>query len=158
MPMPNPSRPPRSTPGVTVSYRGATEDELRDGSRARRILALADQRRLFPRHGELELGEDVMELGGWRRLTREQVTGVELTFTAAYSRLMAAGARGNSPSFGAFGSLGKPLGLEAVGEARVYLLLGYAWWSGINQNREWYPRIVAWAGDPRADESDRRRP
>ncbi len=148
MPIPTPPAPRRSNPSGTMSYRGATEDELREGSRAKRVLALADQRRLFPHQGVLELGADVIVLGGWRQLTRTQVTGVELTFTAAYSRLLAAGARGNSPSFGAFGSLGKPLVLDVVGEARVYLLLGYTWWSGINQNRRWYPRIVAWADNP----------
>lgn len=158
MPTPKPPSSPLSRARGPVSYRGGAEDELRAGSRAKRVLALADQRRLFPHQGVLELGEDVIVLGGWRQLTREQVTGVELTFTATYSRLLAAGARGNSPSFGAFGSLGKPLVLEVVGEEPVYLLLGYTWWSGINQNRKWYPRIVAWADKPRTTGVDRSRP
>jgi len=85
-----------------VSYRGGAEDELRAGSRAKRVVALADQRRLFSHQGVRELGEDVIVPGGSRQLTREQVTGVEPSSTAASSRPAAAGARGNSPSFGAF--------------------------------------------------------
>lgn len=156
--MPKPPAPRRPNPGGTVSYWGATEDELRDGFRTKRVLALADQRRLFPHYGMLDLGEDLMVLSGWRQFTRTQVTGVELTFTGAYPRLLAAGARGNSPSFGAFGSLGKPLVLNVVGEVPVYLLLGYAWWSGINQNRKWYPLIAAWADHPGTTRADRTRP
>ncbi len=128
----------------TVSYRGATEDELRGASGPKRTLSLGGQGRLFSHHGVFELDEGVIVLGGWRRLTTSQVTSVELTFTAAYTRWQAAGARGNYPSFGAFGSLGKPLVLKVVDEAPLYLLLGYRWWSGANQNRRWHSVLTAW--------------
>jgi len=142
------SHAPRPTGGPgTVSYRAATEDELTGASGPTRVLALAAQGRLFPHQGTLELHQGVMDLSGWRRLTPEEVTNVSLTFTTAYTRWQAAGARGNYPSFGAFGNLGKPLVLDIADEAPLYLLLGYRWWSGVNQNRRWYPILAAWLTD-----------
>jgi hypothetical protein len=125
-------------------YRGATEDELRLAGNAKRALALADQSLLFPHQGLFELRDDTMVLGDWRTIARSQVTGVDLAFTAVYSRWLAAGARGNYPSFGAFGSLGKPLIVRIVDGAPLYLLLEFSRLTGINRNRKWYPLVVGW--------------
>lgn len=133
-------------------------DELQGASGPKRALALGGQGRLFPHSGAFELTDGVLVLEGWRRLTPSQVISVELTFTAAYPRWQAGGARGNSPSLGAFGSLGKPLVLGIADEAPLYLLLGYRWWSGVNQNRRWYPILAAWLDHGGATGADRRRP
>jgi hypothetical protein len=135
---------PQSGPPRTVPYLGATEDELRRASNAKRALALADQRSLFPHHGLLELLPDTIVLGDWRSVPRSEVADVQFTFTDAYSRWVAAGARGNYPSFGVFGSLGKPLIVGILDDEPVYLLLEFRWLSGINQNRTWYPILVDW--------------
>ncbi len=49
----------------------------------------------------------------------------ELSFTDAYTKVMAGGSRGNSPSLGFLGSLGKPVMLTLADEDRIYLLLGF---------------------------------
>jgi hypothetical protein len=128
----------------SVRYLGATEDELRRASTAKRVLAFADQRSLFPHHGLLELQPETLLLGDWKSVARAQVADVQLTFTDAYSRWVAGGARGNYPSFGILGSLGKPLIIRVVDDDPLYLLLAFRWLSGINQNRKWYPILVDW--------------
>jgi len=57
---------------------------------------------------------------------------------------MAGGSRGNSPSLGFLGSLGKPLVLTLADEDTIYLLLGFRWWTGTNQARAWAPEIQRW--------------
>lgn len=136
---------------------GATEDELTGASGPTRVVALGAQGRLFPHQGtlELELHPGVMNLTGWRRLTPDGVPNVSLTFTTAYTRWQAAGTRGNYPSFGAFANLGKPLVLELADEAPLYLLPGYRWWSGVNQNHRWYPILASWLADRETQEAGR---
>jgi len=132
--------------GWTAPYLGASESELRAAGRSTRLLAMADQRRLFPHQGTLDLGGASLSLGGWRTLTPSQVTSVELTFTDAYSRWMASGVRGGRySSFGLFGSLGKPLVLHLNGEDSIYLLIDFRWLTGINSARAWAPRFTSWA-------------
>ena len=141
-----PPMPSRQAAGSTVAYLGASEDELLTARTSRRVLAMADQRLLFPHRGALELSADTIDLAGWRTLTPAQVTSVELKFTATYPRWLAAGIRGRNPSLGWFASLGKPLVVGVDNEAPLYLLLGFTWWSGTNQNRKWFARLVAWLG------------
>ncbi|MHB2023819.1 MAG: hypothetical protein ACYCO3_10890 [Mycobacteriales bacterium] len=103
-----------------AAYLGAAEGELRSARTSRRLVGMVDQRRLFPHRGTFELHGDSLVLGGWRTITAAQVSGVELTFTAAYPRWLAAGIRGGrSPSFGIFGSLGKPLVVQIIGEEPI---------------------------------------
>ena len=138
---------PMSSLGASWSapYLGASEGELRAAGSSTRLLAMSDQRRLFPHQGTLELGGDSLSLGGWRTLTPSQVTSVELTFTDAYSRWMAGGVRGGrNSSFGLFGSLGKPLVLGLYGEDPIYLLIDFRWFTGINSARSWAPRMASW--------------
>lgn len=131
-----------------AAYYGAVESELTQARRTQRFLALADQRRLFGHHGQLELSADAAVLGDWMRVARSDITRIELTFTSAYSRWMAAGCRGRTPSFGVFASLGKPIIITTQGRERLYLLIRPRWWSGINDNRRWHPRLLGWLNDP----------
>ncbi|MGI8777456.1 MAG: hypothetical protein ACR2LJ_08735 [Acidimicrobiales bacterium] len=141
---------------TSATYYGALEEELVEARRGQRFLALADQRRLFAHHGRLELSTDAIVLGGWMELARSEVSHVELSFTSAYSRLSAAGFRGRTPSFGVFGSLGKPIIISVGAGSQVYLLIRPRWWSGIDDNRRWHPRLRAWLGDHPTPGSDRR--
>jgi len=136
---------PSHADGRTATYLGASEDELRVASDSRRVLAVTDQRRLFPHQGTLTLTPEAIDLRGWRTLTPTQVTTVELTFTPLYSRWIAGGVRGRNASFGLFGSLGKPIVLSLLGEAPLYLLIDFRWLTGINKARAWAPRIAIWA-------------
>lgn len=129
---------------MRTNYLGATEGELRAVSGPRRLVGFADQRTLFPHAGLLQLQPQALVLGGWRSIPRSAIVGVRLTFTEAYTRMQAAGARGNSVSFGLFGSLGKPLVLDLNGDEPVYLLIGYSWLTGISQARTWLPVLQRW--------------
>ncbi len=128
----------------TITYLGATESELRRAPGARRLIGLADQRRLFPHRGTMRLGSETLELDDWQTIPRTTIQKAELSFTDAYTRFMAGGSRGNSPSLGFLGSLGKPLVLTLADEDRIYLLLGFRWWTGTNQARAWAPEIQRW--------------
>ena len=127
------------------SYLGATEGELLGVPLARRLAAYSDQRRLFPHQGTLQLTQRALVLGGWRVIHREAVASVRLTFTDAYRRSQAAGIRGNNASFGLFWNLGKPLVLSLHDGEQVYLLIGFRWFTGINQARRWAPLLGAWS-------------
>ena len=127
------------------SYLGATEGELLGVPLARRLAAYSDQRRLFPHQGTLQLTQRALVLGGWRVIHREAVASVRLTFTDAYRRSQAAGIRGNNASFGLFWNLGKPLVLSLHDGDLVYLLIGFRWFTGINQARRWAPLLGAWS-------------
>lgn len=128
----------------TITYLGATESELRRASGARRLIGFADQRRLFPHRGTMRLEPETLVLEGWRKIPRTTIMRTELSFTDAYTRVMAGGSRGNSPSLGFLGSLGKPVILTPADEDRIYLLLGFRWWTGTNQARAWAPMIRRW--------------
>ncbi len=130
-----------------VAYLGASEDELRAVRKPKRVLAMADQRQLFPHHGTLTVTSDALNLEGWMTLTPAEVTSVELTFTPLYSRWLAAGVRGRNASFGLFGSLGKPLILSVHAERAAYLLIDFHWFTGVNKARAWAPQIARWAED-----------
>ncbi|MBV9452205.1 MAG: hypothetical protein JO345_40590 [Streptosporangiaceae bacterium] len=130
---------------MSDSYLGATEGELLGAPLMRRLSAYSDQRRLFPHQGPLQLTPGTLILGGWRVIRREAVAGVRLTFTDAYRRSQAAGIRGNNASFGLFGDLGKPLVLDLHDGEPVYLLIGFHWFTGINQARRWAPVLRTWA-------------
>jgi hypothetical protein len=130
---------------VSDSYLGATEGELLGASLGRRLAAYSDQRRLFPHQGPLRLTPHTLVLGGWRTIRREAVASVRLTFTDAYRRGQAAGIRGNNASFGLFGNLGKPLVLCLHADEPVYLLIGFRWFTGVNQARRWAPRLREWS-------------
>ena len=127
------------------SYLGATEGELLGVPLARRLAAYSDQRRLFPHRGTLQLTQRALVLGGWRVIHREAVASVRLTFTDAYRRSQAAGIRGNNASFGLFWNLGKPLVLSLHDGDLVYLLIGFRWFTGINQARRGAPLLGAWS-------------
>ena len=127
------------------SYLGATEGELLGVPLARRLAAYSDQRRLFPHQGTLQLTQRALVLGGWRVIHPEAVASVRLTFTDAYRRSQAAGIRGNNASFGLFWNLGKPLVLGLHDDEPVYLLVGFRWFTGINQARRWAPLLGAWS-------------
>jgi hypothetical protein len=148
---------PREISFGRVPYWGATELELDGVSRGGRLLAMSDQRRMFPHEGIFELTSNAIILGGWRAVERGRVAGVDLTFTPAYSRRLAGGVRGNAASLGIFGDLGKPLVIGVVGESPVYLLLGFRWFWGTNRNRAWYPTIAAWLAGPATGAGPRRR-
>jgi hypothetical protein len=130
---------------VSDSYLGATEGELLGAPLARRLAAYSDQRRLFPHKGALQLTPQTLVLTGWRMISREAVASVRLTFTDAYRRGQAAGIRGNNASFGLFGNLGKPLVLRLHDDEPVYLLIGFRWFTGINQARRWAPLLQTWS-------------
>lgn len=131
---------------MSDSYLGATEGELLGAPLTRRLAAYSDQRRLFPHQGQLQLTPGTLVLGGWRVIRREAVADVRLTFTDAYRRSQAAGIRGNNASFGLFGDLGKPLVLDLHDDEPVYLLIGFRWFTGINQARRWAPLLRTWSG------------
>lgn len=133
--------PPITTP---TTYLGATDTELRQLSRPRRVRGLGDQRSLFPYQGLMQLQADALVLGGWREISRAAITGIDVAFTDAYTRFMAGGIRGNAASFGLFGSLGKPLILTLRDDEPVYLLLEFRWWAGTNQARKRAPSIERW--------------
>ncbi|HEY2313183.1 MAG TPA: hypothetical protein VGH96_06190 [Streptosporangiaceae bacterium] len=130
---------------MSDSYLGATESGLLGAPLARRLGAYSDQRRLFPHQGTLQLTPRVLVLGGWRVIRREEVASVRLTFTRAYRRSQAAGVRGSYTSFGLYGNLGKPLVLSLHDDEPVYLLIGFRWFTGVNQARRWAPWLQAWS-------------
>lgn len=130
-------------------YLGAYESELRAAPLSRRVRGYSDQRVLFPHAGMVRLEPRLLVLGGWRVIAKTAVTGVHLTFTDAYRRNQAAGVRGNAASLGFLGSLGKPLVLSLRDEERVYLLIGFRYFSGINEARRWAPLLASWIEEAR---------
>ncbi len=135
---------------MSESYFGATESELRGAPLSQRLSGYSDQRVLFPHSGLLRLEPRALVLGGWRTIPKTAITDARLTFTDAYRRGQAAGVRGNGASFGMFGSLGKPLVLILHDDEPVYLLIGFCWFTGVNQARRWAPVVRDWidAGVP----------
>lgn len=129
---------------MSDSYLGATESELRDMPLSRRLSGYSNQRVLFPHAGQLRLEPRVLVLGGWRAIPRAAITDVQLTFTDAYRRGQAAGVRGNGASFGFLGNLGKPLVLGLRDDEPIYLLIGFRWFTGVNQARRWAPLLRGW--------------
>lgn len=129
---------------MSTTYLAATETELREVAGGRRVLGLADQRRLFPHHGRLRLEHDTLALEGWLDVPRTSVSTIELAFTEHYTRLMAGGARGGFPSLGFLGDRGKPLILTRVDDPALYLLLGYRWLPGTTENAAWLSRLRDW--------------
>lgn len=129
---------------MSTNYLGAAEGELRGASGSSQLVGFADQRTLFPHAGRLQLESQALVLEGWRSIPRSAIAGVRLTFTEAYTRMQAAGVRGNSASLGLFGSLGKPLILDLHGDEPVYLLIEYRWITGISQGRKWLPIMQQW--------------
>ena len=129
---------------MSDDYLGATESELRHTPLSRRLHGYADQRVLFPHEGQLRLEPQALVLGNWRVIHRAEITSAELTFTGAYRRGQAAGVRGNWASLGLFGSLGKPLVLGIADDEPVYLLIGFRYFSGINDARRWAPILRDW--------------
>jgi len=112
------------SPSQTIPYLGASESELGETSVPRRIMSFVDQRKLFSHSGTLMLKPDALVLQGWREIPKATIENVTLTFTEVYTRMAAGGARGNYPSLGWLGSLGKPLVLDLRGEQRIYLPAG----------------------------------
>ena len=129
---------------MSDDYLGATESELREAPLSRRIYGYGDQRALFPHAGQLHLEPQALVLGDWRVLGRAAITSVELTFTDVYRRGQAAGVRGNGPSLGFIGSLGKPLVLGLADGEPVYLLIDFRYFTGVNQARRWAPILRDW--------------
>lgn len=128
-----------------VTYHGATESELRDLSAGEKLLGWFVQQRLFPHHGILRLEHDRLVLESWMEIPRTTVERVSLEFTEVYGRFMAAGTRGNVPSFGWIGDLGKPLILYRMGgDESIYLQIDFKWLMGTNKNRNWYERLDDW--------------
>ncbi len=125
------------------SFLGATEQEL-ESRPSKRLIAMIDQRRLFPHRGLLSLEPEAIALAGWRDIDRSRVTSVELGFTPSYSRWMATGNRGRWPSLGWVASYGKPLVIGVRDEPPVYVLIDFTWWTGINESRKWLPRLTSW--------------
>ncbi len=136
------------TTNQSIPYLGASESELAGASAPRRFVGFADQRKLFPHSGFLLLTPDAMVLQGWRDIPRGAIDNVALIFTQSYTRFTAGGIRGQSPSLGFLGSFGKPLVVDLRGEERIYLLIRFRWWTGINQSRLWAPRLEQWLNEP----------
>jgi hypothetical protein len=132
---------------MSGSYLGATESELRQKAESQRLAGYADQRRLFPHSGRLQIEPQSLVLEGWREIPRSAITDVRLTFTEVYPRSRGAGFRGNYASFGLFGSLGKPLVLGLRGDEPVYLLIDFQWLTGINRARQWAPSLQRWLAE-----------
>lgn len=140
-----------TAPACVATYLGAAEEELRGVQGFARLAAMSNQRRLFPHQGTIELREDSLLLEDWRTIPRQRIASVELTFTDAYSRLMAGGIRGGrNASFGLFGSLGKPLVLSLLDDSPIYVLIDFRWFSGINQAGRWLPIISRWVAESRS--------
>lgn len=59
-------------------------------------------------------------------------------------RALTASGPSGTPTFGLFGNLGKPLVLGIDGDAPVYLLIDFRWFTGINQARRWEPVLREW--------------
>lgn len=57
----------------TITYLGAIESELRRAPRARQLVGLADQRRLFVHRGTMRLEAEALVLEGWREIPRATI-------------------------------------------------------------------------------------
>lgn len=132
----------------TAKFIGAFESELNQLSTSDKVKGWFVQQHLFPHEGTLQLTNDKLLLDPWLEISRESLEDVSLEFTQAYGRLMAAGTRGNVPTFGWIGDLGKPLILlRGTKTDPVYLLIEFRWLTGINQNKEWYELIRRWLNE-----------
>lgn len=127
------------------TYDGATSAELAEAGMVSKLRALADQRSLFPHHGDIELDGSTLELSGWMTLRPEDVRSVRHEFTDEYSRFAAGGARGGFPSLGIFGKRGAPLLLDLVDGSRLFLVIGLSVLPGTTKNRQWYPALATFA-------------
>lgn len=131
--------------GTTLhdTYHAATVDELRKNSSLRRLVAIVNQKKLFPHRGQIDLSDDLLRLGSWRSLTPNDIAQVSMSFLPEYTRVAAGGARGGFPSFGALKRLGAPLVLDLRTGERIALLIGYTWWSGTTKDANWFPALRA---------------
>lgn len=128
-------------------YYGATEKELRDISTSKRLIGLVDHRKLFPHHGQIWLEPDQLILEGWMEVSKPWIHAATIEFTDVYSRLLAAGMRGQGSGLGVLAG-GRPLILRrARGKSPIYLLIDYRWLTGTNKNNIWQQRISSWLNE-----------
>lgn len=123
------------------TFHAATADELRKTTALRRLWAIVDQRVLFAHRGEIELSEGLLRLGSWKSLTPDDVLDVSMGYLPEYGRFAAGGARGGFPSFGVFKRLGAPLILDLRTGERIFVLIGFTWWSGTTKDTDWLPAL-----------------
>lgn len=134
-------------PLLRAGYRAATTAELRGARLSKRLIAIIDQRILFPHVGKVELARSALTFGGWRTLQPTDVASVSHRFVPEYSRLAAGGARGGFPSLGVVKGAGAPLVLDLRTGERIVLLVDYKVVSGIATNRSWLSAITEFAAE-----------
>lgn len=120
------------------TYLGTTEAELATRSVLDRLLAVIDQRVLFPRRGVATLRPDRLVLTGWgpvgeMSLRPDQICAITNGETE-HSRLQTGGIR----------RWGAPLRLFLDTDEVIYLLLNRRWLSERTDNIEWTARLTRW--------------
>jgi len=126
-------------------YLAGTEEEIVSAKTGTGGLkALADPRTLFPHKGTWRIDGEMLVLAGWREIAAEEAATLRLAFTDVYTRLIAGGSRGAFPGGGFIGSGGKPLVMDLKNGERIYLLLGYSWWTGRSHNPRELSRLERW--------------
>jgi hypothetical protein len=120
-------------------YLGTTEAELSARSVLDRLLAVIDQKVLFPRRGIATLQPDRLVLTGWDdamgeiSLRPDQISAITNDETE-HSRLLTGGIR----------RWGAPLRLFLDTDEVIYLLLNRRWFSERTDNIEWTARLTRW--------------
>jgi len=131
----------RSKLVLRSSYLAATVSELQRVKTLTRIIALANQRVLFPHRGELEMSTDALSFENWRTITATDLRSVTQEFIPEYGRFLAGGVRGGFPSLGIAKRTGAPLILNLSDGEQIVLMIGYKVFSGISQNSSWLPAL-----------------
>ncbi len=126
---------------LSGTFNAATLNELRNASVARRGFALINQKVLFPHRGRIELTQDHLILGSWKRLSADEIVQVSVDYVAEYTRFAAGGTRGGFPSFGNVKRLGAPLLLDLTSGERLVVLIDFTLWSGVNKAADWEPAL-----------------
>lgn len=132
-----------------MKYLAGTLSEIESRQSAHPLQSKAAQDALFPHAGDVHVSDESMDFSGFTRLRPEGVVGISQRFVESYTRMTAAGSRGQFGSFGVFAAWGAPVVIERRDGEPLIALFDFTRWSGTTANRKFIDglkRYPSWCG------------
>lgn len=111
-----------------------SEIESRQSEHPMRSRVAQDE--LFPHAGNVQVSGEYLDFIGFTRLHPGDVTVISRRFVGSYTRMAAAGSRGQFGSFGVFAAWGAPVVIERRDGEPLIALFDFTRWSGTTANRK----------------------
>lgn len=130
------SRPAGCNEWKTMKYLAGTPSEIEARKSGHPLRTKAAQDRLLPHAGTVQVSSEYLDFSGFARLRPEDVVGISQRFVESYTRMTAAGSRGQFGSFGVFATWGAPVVVELRTGEPLIVLIDFTRWSGTSANRK----------------------